>query len=409
MQTSRKSTSNVVQELRDFLADPENSKFKADFQESFDKALTSGIREFEDYSIKTFDDYLAWYDYLLGWVPSEQHDGQFVFHVICVFYFVMNLDPLRSYTSPILPSTRAPYTWLSQWVIRYCKEFGKFMDSPESITPYTLATFRNSPSYRMEDYPVPEGGWKTFNEFFARDIDPAKRPIEDPHTNKVITSPADAVFDGFWPVNDSGECHFTAKGVPWPIGELLDDANSPNGHNYGETFAGGQFCHAFLGPNDYHHQHAPVSGKVIEARVIEGLCYLEVDVKTDAHGHWTVKPRRRLRTPRINLPPKESDPPPMDFDAPDKPGYQFVQARGLILIETEDAGLVAVLPIGMANVSSVVITVKPGDKVKKGQKVSYCQMGGSDVVMVFQKQANVQFTATVGQHYNVGRQLAVVN
>ncbi|KAI0073428.1 hypothetical protein K474DRAFT_1710710 [Panus rudis PR-1116 ss-1] len=401
MQTSRKpSQSNIVQELRDFLAASDNTSFASDFKESFNKALNSGIREFEDFSIKTFDDYIDWYEYLLGWVPSEQQDGQFVYRVLCLFYFVMNFPPLLNRTSPILPTTHSPYTWLSQWVVRYAKEIGKFMDTPDSITPYTIATFRNSPSYNMDDYPVPEGGWKTFNEFFARKVDPEKRHIQDPDSNLTITSPADSVFDGSWDVD--GSAQITVKNVPWPITELLDDAHSPNGQNYGSTFGGGQFCHAFLGPHDYHRQHAPVNGKVIEARVIEGLCYLEVGTKPDANGRLILAPRRRIQSQ------DQPDPIPTgaNLDAPDSTGYQFIQARALILIETKDIGLVAVLPIGMAQVSSVVLSVKAGDEVKKGQEISYFQFGGSDIVMVFQKKANVQFTAIEGEHYNVGMPVA---
>ncbi|RDX44902.1 hypothetical protein OH76DRAFT_1038032 [Lentinus brumalis] len=423
MQTSRKTSSTIVQELRDFLSAPENAEFKKDFEASFVAGLHSGIREFEDYSIRTLHDYFDWYEYLLGWVPSEQQDGQFVYHVICLFYFVMNLDPLQAWCSPVHPDTRSPYTWLSQWVIRYAKEVGKFMDTPESITPYTMATFRHAPSYRMEDYPVPDGGWKTFNEFFARHIDPAKRPIDSPDTSSVIVSPADAVFDGAWEVNDSGECHFAVKGVPWPIRELLDDGRS--GTSYAETFARGQFCHAFLGPNDYHRQHAPVAGKVLEARVIEGLCYLHVATKQDASGRLTIEPHRRLFRLRHNVhhPGKHHNaehhktehehhktahtPVVVTMEAPDEPGYQFIQARALVVIETEDMGLVAVLPIGMAHISSVLLSVKAGDVVKKGDELAYFHFGGSDVVMVFQERAGIQFTAEVGTHYKVGQKIAV--
>ena len=46
------------------------------------------------------------------------------------------------------------------------------------------------------------------------------------------------------------------------------------------------------------------------------------------------------------------------LDAQDATGYQFVQCRGLFVLETA-IGKVAILPMGMAQVSSVVF-VKPG-------------------------------------------------
>ena len=74
---------------------------------------------------------------------------------------------------------------------------------------------------------------------------------------------------------------------------------------------------------------------------------------------------------------------------PNSPGYQFLQARALILIKTKDIGHVAVLPIGMAQVSSVLLSVKKNDTVKKGQEIACFNLGGSDVVMVFEKDAKV--------------------
>ena len=59
------------------------------------------------------------------------------------------------------------------------------------------------------------------------------------------------------------------------ISQLLD------GTPYGDRFKGGQFIHSFLNAYDYHRQHAPVSGFIREAKVIPGLCYLEVKVTKD--------------------------------------------------------------------------------------------------------------------------------
>ena len=146
--------------------------------------------------------------------------------------------------------------------------------------------------------------------------------------------------------------------------------------------------HAFLNTTDYHRQHAPVAGKVVEARNIQGTAYLEViaDLLPGQDGKSKLAMKR-------------------NFDAPDDPGYEFMQARGLIIIESE-IGLVAVLPMGMAQVSSVVITAEEGVTLAKGEEISYFQFGGSDIVMVFERAANVCFTANVGDHHKVGRAIA---
>ncbi|EIW55138.1 uncharacterized protein TRAVEDRAFT_22906 [Trametes versicolor FP-101664 SS1] len=359
---------DVVQRLRDYL--DEDPVFKAEFEEAFETAKSYGLPEFEEWGIATLADYLDYYDSFLKWVPSENKDGTFVLYHICMFYFVLDMLPLVRRQSPIHPSTHSPYTWLSEWIIEYAKEMGKWMDSPESITPEAIDTFYLAKSYHMQDYERVD--WQTFNQFFARHIKPECRPIDCPCDDTVI---------------------------------LLDDRCG--GTNFGATFAGGTFCHSFLGPNDYHRQHAPVSGTVVEARVIEGLCYLEVEVVED-----DVDAPKRGGRPRLGMrrkmQPRAAE--PMDsLNAPDNPGYQVIQARGLVLINNPVLGLVAVLPIGMAQVSSVVLGVKAGDPVQKGQEIAHFQLGGSDIVMVFQAGAHVKFTAERQTHYAFGKTLAVAS
>ena len=116
--------------------------------------------------------------------------------------------------------------------------------------------------------------------------------------------------------------------------------------------------------------------------------------------------RSKRRTPGVIDPATVVAAPTSSLDAPDGEGYQFLQARALILIDNPELGLVAVLPIGMALVSSVVLSVKAGDTVQKGDEISYFQFGGSDIVMVFEKDADVTFTADVTVHYNFGEQVA---
>ncbi|KAL1949142.1 hypothetical protein VTO73DRAFT_10948 [Trametes versicolor] len=395
-------SSDVVQRLRDYL--DKDPVFKAEFEEAFETAKSYGLPEFEEWGIATLADYLDYYDSFLKWVPSENKDGTFVLYHICMFYFVLDMLPLVRRQSPIHPSTHSPYTWLSEWIIEYAKEMGKWMDSPESITPEAIDTFYLAKSYHMQDYERVD--WQTFNQFFARHIKPECRPIDCPCDDTVIVSPAAATFDGSWPVDGSATCRFDAKGIPWSIEQLLDDRCG--GTNFGATFAGGTFCHSFLGPNDYHRQHAPVSGTVVEARVIEGLCYLEVEVVED-----DVNAPKRGGRPRLGMrrkmQPRAAEPTVDSLNAPDNPGYQFIQARGLVLINNPVLGLVVVLPIGMAQVSSVVLGVKAGDPVKKGQEIAHFQLGGSDIVMVFQAGAHVNFTAEKQTHYAFGKTLAVAS
>ncbi|PIL30467.1 hypothetical protein GSI_07166 [Ganoderma sinense ZZ0214-1] len=422
-------TTAIVQELVDYFS--ENPEFKNAFDQSFLMAYATGLREFDTFNIHSVDDYLRYMDEYVHWVPSENLTGTNVYNHICIFYFILDLPPVRDHQSPIDPSSRSPWRWLSEWLIKYAKEMGMWMDSPGSITPETIETFVKSPAYRdtpetdfFDQYPPPPGGWQTFNEFFARHINPTFRPIAALDDPTAIVSPADCSFDGTWAVNDdpANVTTFDVKGVPWSISQLLDDEAS--GTYFGPLFSGGTFTHSFLNTTDYHRQHAPVAGRVIEAKVIPGLCYLEVVLKmSEPVGKTPNSSQPRLGMHRQIL-PKAADPTVIPHqavirankkakavpasttdelvpDAPDSPGYQFIQARGMILIESE-IGLVAVLPIGMAQVSSVVLSVKKGDWVEKGQEISCFQLGGSDIVMVFQKDAKVQLDQEKGVHYKFG-------
>lgn len=400
---------DIVQELVNYYNDPQNKDFQTQFRQSFALALSTGLDVFEKYNIKTVDDYFDYMDTYVNWIPSEDTTGTNVFYHICVFYFILDLPPIAQQQSPIDPSTKSPYRWLSDWLIRYAKVMGSWMSTPSSTTEAAIKTFYTAKSYHMDDYPVPEGGWKTFNDFFARKIKPELRPIApDTNDSVVIVSPADCSYDGQWPIDERADVTtFSVKGVPWSISQLLEDTT------HGPSFAGGIFTHSFLGPQDYHRQHAPVSGRVVEAKIIPGICYLEVVLKentTKKGGPPTLGMHRPLRSKRevggiVNL-QAPIDSSSGDLDAPDTAGYQFLQARALILIDNPDLGLVAVLPIGMAQVSSVVLSVNAGDTVQKGQEISFFQLGGSDIVMVFQKDANVVFDQNEGQHYNFGTKVA---
>ncbi|KAJ8481386.1 hypothetical protein ONZ51_g6045 [Trametes cubensis] len=392
----------IVQKLVDYFT--ENPEFKTAFEQSFLMAYATGIKEFQTFNIHSVDDYLRYMDDYVHWIPTEDISGTNVYNHICMFYFILDLPPVRDHQNPIDPSAHSPWRWLSQWLIDYAQEMGKWMNTTESINEGTIKTFAASPAYRdtpetdfYDQYPPPvPDGWTTFNEFFARHINPLFRPIADLTDTTAIVSPADCTFDGVWPVNEdpADVTTFDVKGVPWSISQLLDDEAS--GTYFGPLFAGGTFTHSFLNTTDYHRQHAPVAGRIVEAKVIPGLCYLEVVLKAvDGKSPDSSQPRLGMHRPMI---PKANDPTIIPHRA------AFIQARGMILIESA-IGLVAVLPIGMAQVSSVVLSVKKDDYVEKGQELSCFQLGGSDIVMVFQKDAKVQLDQEKDTHYKFGSRI----
>ena len=77
---------------------------------------------------------------------------------------------------------------------------------------------------------------------------------------------------------------------------------------------------------------------------------------------------------------------------PSSIGWQSLETRGCVILETEEFGLVALMPIGMSPVSAVTFepTLKEGVRVRKGDMMGHFLFGGSDFVMVFQ--AGYDFT-----------------
>ncbi|CAG8563158.1 1765_t:CDS:1 [Diversispora eburnea] len=371
-----------------------NDGWEIAFEQAVSDAHKTGVKDMAN--ISTLTDYHNFLNYLVLWVPTEDETGTFVYNMLCTMYFVLDQKTVKSFQSPIEPSSypSPPLTELSKWIVDFANAMGEFLSTPQSLTKESLQTYYTAQNYNVDAYVVPQGGWigHSFNDFFARKFLPGTRPIDGASNPAVIVSAADSTFDGFRDINADSIVTFDVKGLPWTIGELL--ANS----QYANDFAGGKFMHAFLAPYDYHRQHAPVDGKVLEAKVIPGQAYLEVIIQTDPNDKLRLKPCRKLNADDV---PKLS--------APDSPGYQFCQARGLIVIDSPKVGKVAILPIGMAQVSSVVLSTQPGDEVKKGDEISYFQFGGSDIVLVFQAQSQVEILANEGKHYSVGQQIAIAH
>ena len=367
----------VVQELVDMI---DQKGWRPKLEEAVKKAISYNVYGFEN--IKGLDDYIDWCDAQLSWVPVETLYGKEVYKHVCMFYFVLDQSPVKELQNQVVPHDKMqPLTPLSAWMRKFVTELGVWMDQPGSLTPESERSFYESPLYNMNEYIRPRGGWKSYNQLFARRTKPGYRPIAAPGDDSIIVSPADCTFDGQWEINT--DSHVNIKGLDWKICELLE------GSPFADRFTGGHWTHSFLNTFDYHRQHAPVGGRVVEARVIQGTTYLQVvpeAIPDDPYGRSIIKAKRVM-------------------DAPDDAGYEFMQTRGLVVIDSP-IGLVAVLPMGMAQVSSIIMTAEEGVTLQKGEEISYFQFGGSDIVTVYERASNVDITACPGVHYKVGTKVA---
>lgn len=432
------------------------------FNAAIKSAISGGQKEMGEEKIKNLDTYLEFADNLLNWTPTVSSDRDEVLRKILVFYWPFNQQQLNDLQTPLRPEfTNTDLRWLSYWLTAYARRIGEYMAKPESVgniwSFYTSQVYGQGhgeqetdtdPYYktlgnRFDQWKIPDGGWKSFNDWFSRewkDINHS-RPLPKNDHDKIIVQGADSVFNGKWdivegkvhiePYNDNpADKSINTKGIDWPIEDLVRTI----GPEFDKKFDNGSFTHAFLGPADYHRQHSPVEGKVVVAKNIQEQVYLQVAQSKTKDGETTIRPERNIvlgdgeikrrehdlkhHDEKINSPaqqgvikkyrennnlegnqseqPTTNGPKRDGITAPDHAGYQWCQTRGLIIIDTAydktgkpkpggGHGVVAVLPIGMAQVSSVVLTVDVNTYVEKGQNISYFQFGGSDIVTVFEK------------------------
>ena len=330
---------------------------------------------------QTLEEYYAFIDWAakaLPWsiLPNSQYSKLYdqIDQSLDYFYFI-NDQPLselkaRGYYNNSL-QYHEPYR---SWMILFIKDWGIYLSKEASWTNEYYKKALDDDRFGLSKgwYEDPSK-WKTFNDFFARYLkSPDQRPIASPDNPSVVSSPADSKPQGVWEIDrDSNIVQEEGvaikskvfKSIPALIGE---------GSAYTDAFANGTLTHTFLDVNDYHRYHFPIGGTIKEVRIIQS------DDAVGGLTTWDAKIKRYL------------------LDA-NTPGWQMIETRGCVIVETKEYGLVALLPIGMSQISSVNFedTVKVGNTIKKGDMLGYFLFGGSDIVMLFQ--SKVDFKLTVPQ------------
>ena len=202
--------------------------------------------------------------------------------------------------------------------------------------------------------------FKSYNDFFHRQIDlDAYRPLDGKDDDSIIVSANDgAVYNITRGVKRCDD--FWAKGQPHSLIDMLGgNTNNPTPTKPAviDAFVGGDVLQSFLEGSDYHRWHAPISGVIIKAQVIKGLTFSE------------------LRSEGLDL-----------SAGTKSQGYQaMVNTRGLIIIDNPNIGKVAVIPIGITEISSVSIQVCEGKTVSKGDELGWFSYGGSSLALAFEK------------------------
>ena len=321
-------------------------------------------------TLEEYYEFVSWTENVMPWQFLEVDYANTLYDRIdqslCYFFFI-NDQPIealegKGYFNNSL-QYHEPY---KSWLTSFNRTYGEFMDSEDSWNKeYHQIALADGIFGLENDWYEDHSNWKTFNQFFSRHLKSLdKRPIAVPGDNKVVISPADAQPQGVWAI-DSTSMIVEKDGIAVKSGTLYDVKNLlGNESEYADAFANGTFTHSFLDVGDYHRYHFPLGGVVKEMGIISG--------ESVSGGYTTWGPvNKRYK-----------------FDA-SSVAWQAIETRGCVILETEEYGLVALLPIGMWPVSSVNFKddLHVGSQVSKGDELGHFLFGGSDFITIFQDKA----------------------
>jgi phosphatidylserine decarboxylase len=106
--------------------------------------------------------------------------------------------------------------------------------------------------------------FKTFNEFFTRELKPDARLIAE--GENILTCPVDGTISQFGEI--SNDRIFQAKGHDYSALELLGGDS-----DLARPFENGQFCNIYLSPRDYHRIHMPCDGTLTHQIHVPGRLF----------------------------------------------------------------------------------------------------------------------------------------
>ena len=342
--------------------------------------------------VRTIDDWLTYLRRFLRLMPWQTmdigEDASFFRRIdqnIGYFYFLLDqpLDDLRDkgYTYPSLQYEPRIALWLKE----YNTAWGNYLNSRESWTNRCYRMACSDPRFELSGnkYESPDR-WHCWNDFFARRLSSeglssltSKKHREDPES---FTTIAEGVRHPWLPIYGNTIDVKTAK--IQNITDLLGNST------YKQRFENGTFMHITLDVYNYHRFHSPCDGTIADIQHIDGIH------TSGGHIIWD-DAEHRYR-----------------YEQPDNIGFQMIEKRVAIVINSgtknkeqgarnkdrfaertrtasqkEQGPLIAVIPVGVAQVGSIILNeeIKTGATLKQGQELGCFLCGGSDVIVMKEK------------------------
>ena len=203
-----------------------------------------------------------------------------------------------------------------------------------------IKSFVQKVDVNLDELERPLEDFSSFNAFFTRKIDLSRRPmIYDPH---VCIAPVDGKVLVYPAVKPN--MTFRIKRSTFNLRRFLGS------DGLSEQFAGGSMVISRLSLADYHHIHFPDSGIPHHAISIP--------------GHYNAGGPYSLHT---LLP------------------FYTENHRMMSLFDSDHFGQMLIVEIGALTVGSIQQRFLPDVRVIRGERKGYFELGGSTVVMLFQK------------------------
>lgn len=209
-----------------------------------------------------------------------------------------------------------------------------------SFSRHFISSFIKTHKINMIEFIIPEGGYKSFNEFFYRKLKPGTRTIN--FAEGIVTSPADCNVFAIQELSEDST--FFVKNCKFNIYRFLQD------QALAETYKNGTLLLFRLAPQDYHRFHFPFDCVPSQIKIIHG------------------------KLESVN---------PIVYKSGIQPLTE--NERHLISLNSHIFETVLFVPVGAMVVGKIVETFTPNLFYIKGTETGYFAFGGSSIVMLFKK------------------------
>lgn len=220
----------------------------------------------------------------------------------------------------------------------FSKLYGSFCDT--KLSAKKIPNFIKDFDIDMNIYSKKASEFKTFNDFFIREVSPNSRPI--PLDKNTLISPSDGRLYAYENIDMNKVVQ--VKGITYSLKELLGDSD------IAKEYDGGTCLIFRLCPTDYHRYHFIDSGIPGANHFIKG-------------NYYSVNPIALDKIPKL-----------------------FCQnKREWSVFKSDNFDDVLYVEVGATCVGSIIQSHTIGKHVNRGDEKGYFKFGGSTVVLFLKK------------------------